>query len=165
MTHPDATAGILRVSKSGRVMHMNEQARALLGPCCGIACSIAVHGRSRDGSMLCNPTCTAELGPTDSRAAVVRDKPVRLTCSNVGDEVVVLVEQSVQMDPWNEPLTRREAEVLALVARGNTTPEIADVLGIRPATVRTHVEHARDKLGATTRAEAVAKALATGQIR
>ena len=59
-------------------------------------------------------------------------------------------------------LTAREREVLKLVADGLTTQKIARRLQIQPATVRTHVEHAREKLDARTRAEAVARALAIG---
>src|ERR671935_117042 len=54
--------------------------------------------------------------------------------------------------------TTREREVLALLATGATDGEIADVLGLSPATVQTHVRNAKTKLGARTRAQAVALA-------
>ena len=54
--------------------------------------------------------------------------------------------------------------MLRHVAQGRTTSEIARQLGIRPSTVRTHVEHTLDKLGASTRAEAVMKAHESGQL-
>ena len=57
-------------------------------------------------------------------------------------------------------LTGREREVIGLVALGQTGPEIADELGIAHDTVRTHVRHAMDKLGARSRAHLVAKAMA-----
>ena len=63
----------------------------------------------------------------------------------------------LHMREGERALTPREREVLDLVAQGLTTPRIANELGIRPSTVRTHVEHAREKLGARTRAEAVAR--------
>lgn len=53
-------------------------------------------------------------------------------------------------------VTRREREVLDLVARGMTSDEIAAALGISPHTVRSHVEGARSKLAARNRLEAVA---------
>jgi PAS domain S-box-containing protein len=56
-------------------------------------------------------------------------------------------------------LSRRECEVVRLVALGRTGPEIADELGIAHDTVRTHVRNAMDKLGARSRAHLVAKAL------
>jgi DNA-binding CsgD family transcriptional regulator len=60
--------------------------------------------------------------------------------------------------------TTREREVLALLATGATDGEIADVLGLSPATVQTHVRNAKTKLGARTRAQAVALAIAHGII-
>lgn len=56
----------------------------------------------------------------------------------------------------------RELEVLRLVARGRSTHEIADDLGISPHTVRNHVRHFRRKLGARTKLEAVLTAMRLG---
>ena len=55
--------------------------------------------------------------------------------------------------------TRREAEVLALVADGRTTREIAELLKLSTCTVRRHVRNACRKLGAASRAQAVAVAV------
>ena len=57
-------------------------------------------------------------------------------------------------------MTRREREVVSLVALGLTSPEIAEKLCISEATVRTHVRNSMTKLGARTRAHLVAIALA-----
>jgi LuxR family transcriptional regulator, quorum-sensing system regulator BjaR1 len=59
--------------------------------------------------------------------------------------------------PDQEPLTRRERDVLALVAEGKTDWEISVILGVSEATARFHVDNARRKLGAVTRAQAVAR--------
>lgn len=56
-------------------------------------------------------------------------------------------------------LTRRELEVLRLLAQGLTQQEIAGRLGIKPKTVGTHIEHVLQKLGVHSRAQAVALAL------
>jgi DNA-binding CsgD family transcriptional regulator len=56
-------------------------------------------------------------------------------------------------------LSRRERQVLAMLAIGNTVSEIADELVLSPLTVRTHVRNAKDKLQARTTAHAVAIAL------
>jgi DNA-binding CsgD family transcriptional regulator len=61
-------------------------------------------------------------------------------------------------------LTRREQESLRLVAMGMTTMAAADQLGISPETVRTHVRNAMNKLGARTRAQAIAVAMRDGEI-
>jgi PAS domain S-box-containing protein len=60
--------------------------------------------------------------------------------------------------------TPREREVLALLAAGATDEQIAEMLELSPATVQTHVRNAKAKLGARTRAQAVAMALQHGMI-
>lgn len=57
-------------------------------------------------------------------------------------------------------LSVRQVQCLALIARGLTDPAIAEALSISETTVRYHVDQARRKLGATTRAHAVALAIA-----
>jgi PAS domain S-box-containing protein len=61
-------------------------------------------------------------------------------------------------------LTPREREVLALVALGHTSAQIAEQLVISSETVRTHVQHAMAKTGARTRAQLVAMVLTDRQI-
>ena len=58
----------------------------------------------------------------------------------------------------------REREILALLADGATDGQIAARLELSPATVQTHVRNAKAKLGARTRAQAVAVALQRGLI-
>lgn len=62
-------------------------------------------------------------------------------------------------------LSGREAEILALLARGLTGEEIAQRLVLSPETIRTHVRNAMGKLEARTRIEAVVKALERGEIQ
>jgi DNA-binding NarL/FixJ family response regulator len=57
------------------------------------------------------------------------------------------------------PLTPREDEVLALLASGVPASEISSRLHITPKTTATHIEHILAKIGAHSRAEAVAFAL------
>ncbi|MBX5469445.1 MAG: helix-turn-helix transcriptional regulator [Thermoleophilaceae bacterium] len=56
-------------------------------------------------------------------------------------------------------LSGRERRVLAELARGISTDEIAERLHVSPHTVRTHVKNIMRKLGARTRAHAVAIAI------
>jgi DNA-binding CsgD family transcriptional regulator len=60
--------------------------------------------------------------------------------------------------------TNRELEVLEQLAGGATDGQIATRLELSPATVQTHVRNAKAKLGARTRAQAVAIALRRGMI-
>lgn len=61
-------------------------------------------------------------------------------------------------------LSAREVEVLQLVAKGSTNKETAAALHISTATVKTHLVHIYDKLGAVDRTSAVTTALAKGLI-
>ncbi len=61
-------------------------------------------------------------------------------------------------------LTRREVDVLSLVARGFGNKEIADVLGTASGTVKAHVQSILGKLGAKDRTHAVTIALRRGII-
>ena len=60
------------------------------------------------------------------------------------------------------PVSEREREVLRLVAQGASVDEIARQLVISSNTVRTHLRNTRQKLGAASRAHAVALAYGTG---
>ncbi|GAA1981110.1 response regulator transcription factor [Catenulispora subtropica] len=62
------------------------------------------------------------------------------------------------------PLTAREVEVLRLVGKGMTNPEIAEHLVVGETTVKTHLSRTMTKLGLSTRAQAVVVAYETGLI-
>jgi DNA-binding NarL/FixJ family response regulator len=74
------------------------------------------------------------------------------------DVVVVVAEPGVPP----AGLTRRELEVLTLVADGLTNAQIAARLVLSVRTVTTHVEHLLSKLGRTGRAACAARAEAEG---
>jgi DNA-binding response OmpR family regulator len=63
--------------------------------------------------------------------------------------------------PKTVALAKREVETLTWAARGKTSAEIAQILGLSKRTVDFHIDNARSKLGVATRIQAVAKA-ATG---
>jgi DNA-binding NarL/FixJ family response regulator len=65
----------------------------------------------------------------------------------------------------DESLTVREVEVLRQVAGGNRNREIAEHLFISEETVKVHVKHIMDKLGAHDRTDAVSIALRRGIIQ
>ncbi len=63
-----------------------------------------------------------------------------------------------------EQLTSRELEVLRMLAAGRSNQAIAAELVVALDTVKKHVSHLLDKLGATNRTEAVARARELGLI-
>jgi DNA-binding CsgD family transcriptional regulator len=86
----------------------------------------------------------------------------------VGDAGSSLNGTSVVLDRARrsrcDRLSGKERLVLVELARGNSTEEIGLVLSVSPHTVRTHVKNLMRKLGARTRAHAVAIALSESAI-
>lgn len=72
------------------------------------------------------------------------------------------IKRPSELPPTPEPLSEREAEVLALVARGLSNQEIADRLFISEKTVRTHVSNMLGKLHLANRTQAALYALREG---
>jgi DNA-binding NarL/FixJ family response regulator len=64
-----------------------------------------------------------------------------------------------------DALTAREVEVLTQVAGGNRNKEIGERLFISEETVKVHVKHIMEKLGASDRTQAVSIAVRRGIIR
>jgi len=62
------------------------------------------------------------------------------------------------------PLTQREIDILRLIAKGLSNNEAASVLGLSRSTIRTHLEHAYQKLEVTNRVEAITEGLRMGLI-
>jgi two-component system, NarL family, nitrate/nitrite response regulator NarL len=61
-------------------------------------------------------------------------------------------------------LTEREVEVLQLVAKGATNPQIADALFITVNTVKSHIKHILEKLQLENRTQVAAYAVQTGLV-
>ena len=81
------------------------------------------------------------------------------------DAVAAVLEAAGQRVPRIERpagLTEREAEVIALLARGLQTKQIAGALGISAKTADRHIEHAYRKIGVSTRAAAALFAMEHG---
>jgi DNA-binding CsgD family transcriptional regulator len=68
------------------------------------------------------------------------------------------LEAPARAEPTGDVLTRRELEILRMIATGVSTKATADKLHVSPATVRNHVQNILGKLGAHSRLEAVAVA-------
>ena len=78
------------------------------------------------------------------------------------DLVVTLAEELSSAKDGGRPaqgLTERELEILQLLAFGYTNRDIGSRLFISPDTVKTHLEHIYQKLGASDRTAAVAEAM------
>ena len=74
-----------------------------------------------------------------------------------------MVNQVGQQDDFVS-LSEREREVMHCIARGLSSKQCAQELGIAPRTVERHVENLRNKLNARNKPHLVAKALSGGHI-
>src|SRR5690242_14290334 len=61
-----------------------------------------------------------------------------------------------------EPLTRREREILALLAQGLSGPEIADKLTLAKSSVKWHIQQLYGKLGVNSKEQAIQRAQKLG---
>jgi non-specific serine/threonine protein kinase len=106
------------------------------------------------------------LAPARARAgrsaARLVEEGRRLTPEEAVD-LVLANEPDDAPPPGSRPrLTRREAEVAALAARGLTNRDIAAQLFLSVRTVEAHVDHILTKLGFHTRTQLAAWALEAG---
>jgi DNA-binding NarL/FixJ family response regulator len=106
---------------------------------------------------------TAYRGCPQLLSMVSGDNRLKDTLRNIllraqDDALAVSAGLNPQSTPACGLLTRREREVLGLVAAGLRNKEIARTLFISEATAKVHVQHILRKLGAKTRAEAAARA-------
>ena len=77
----------------------------------------------------------------------------------------VFLRGAPRRDGPNTVLTRREVEVLQMLANGASSGDVAKKLFISGKTVKNHLAHIYSKLGATSRTQAVAKAVRLGIVR
>ena len=83
---------------------------------------------------------------------------------SIAQKVLKELRRPPARPPTPDPLTDREMEVLRLVAKGLSNPEIAQQLVITGATVRTHVSNILSKLHLANRVQATLYALQEGII-
>jgi DNA-binding CsgD family transcriptional regulator len=125
---------VLAPAADGEVLLLFVQARAL-GGATGAGLELTVWPDRREGSL-------------ERRRPTAASRP-RAAASDSGP---------------GRALSRREAEVLLLIASGHGTETISKRLRLSGTTVRNHVQNALAKLGASTRSEAVARAIRRGLI-
>jgi DNA-binding CsgD family transcriptional regulator len=140
------------------------------------------YPRGIEGSAI--PTTAQILAAADSYISKLEPRPYRPSLSateamerlrsevatgrmdgQIVDAVFVAAGQRIRRKPERpDGLTRREIEVLRLVARGSTGPEISEALGISKKTVSSHIEHIYAKIGVSNRERASLYAVSHGLI-
>ena len=132
----------------------------------GTSTRIVVYAGARDADRLLD---ALDAG---ARGFILKTSPA----AEVLAAVQAIVDGSTYVDPrlTAKLLTRgtveatqlspRERQVLELLAGGATTQKVSEALFLSPATVRSYIELAIRKLGATNRTHAVALAMRAGRI-
>lgn len=175
-----------------RIVLWNRATERLLGipasQVMGRRCHEVLEGRDAFNNRFCHAACAPlimlargeavsgfEIGVTSGRGAArklrvstLRLLPQRHSTDPAGRPGVLHV-----IEPLDDagagaseaaPLTRREREVLVLVASGLQNKEVAAKLGLSLATVRNHVHNILEKLGLHSKLEAVALAFRNGWV-
>jgi len=108
-----------------------------------------------------------ESEPDDVLSAIfaVHDGLVLLSLPAAESLAAVFGDQPLQVeDEFSEEITSRETDVLRMLAEGLVNKDIAARLGISEHTVKFHISSILDKLGASTRTEAVTQGIRRGLI-
>ncbi len=156
------------IGKDGATLAQNRSAGLLFGANSGRTCWEVMGSLAETEGLSCSRGCAAALmkGSLESARHTRfrwRCELCELWCVPAGEVAVCILCSATPRQPedWQR-LTPRELDVLGLVAAGETTAGIATRLDVTAATVRTHVEHIRGKLGVATRAAMVAQAFRLG---
>lgn len=97
-------------------------------------------------------------------AALALSPDVRVAAPGQAADVVIVHVDAAEPGEGDAALTKREMEVLALVAEGASNKTVARRLGISVHTAKFHVGSLIDKLDATGRTDAVMQAARLGVI-
>jgi two-component system, NarL family, response regulator YdfI len=124
----------------------SEEIRAALASALGASAAFEIVSVS---------ALAAEVSPAADVVVNARD----VTVSTRMARAATARGEDVSAEP---PLTNRERQVLGLLADGFGNKQIAARLGISTNTVKTHLELLFDKLGVSSRTEAVATAVRRG---
>ena len=95
----------------------------------------------------------------------LQDKPDSRFVTDRSNSPRQTLSKSTEINMQGIPLSTRELDVLACLARGLTTNQIGKTLFISENTVKTHVRHILEKLEALNRTDAVIKAVQKGLIK
>jgi PAS domain S-box-containing protein len=158
------------IDAAGVIRWVNPAAARLVGDVVGRQfTSIVAPEETRRARELFARKILATSEVTDASIVIVDDEGNRVAVelSSVpliaGDHVVGVFGQVADVieEPVSHPelhLTPRQSEVLRLLERGRSTIEIAEELHLSRETVRNHVRHLLQAIGARSRLEAVAVA-------
>lgn len=173
---------LFHTTRLGRIVEWNLAAEELSGilasDAVGQDCWQVIRGRDAEGGLVCHRACSVVRLAREGWPMRCTDLHVRMpsglervsistiVVGGASDVAVLHPMQSVVDEataPADAPgLTRRQEEVLALLAEGVRPKEIAQQLSLSVATVRNHVHALLRRLGVRSQLEAAAKGRALG---
>lgn len=177
----DCGDALVAIDLDGRVLCFNEPAEHLMGipaaEVVGKSCWEIVDGVDESGGPFCRPECSILAGTREGRGApclelLVRTRvgrrravlsSLRVECAGTPVLLHVLQASRPAFQPeaaagFPPALTARQREVLALLAEGLSTAEIASRLSVARDTVRNHIRAIFLALGCHSRLGAVLEA-------
>ena len=122
---------------------------------------------SAQGSKNRPPVCRTRVLCANGESKVVTLMPVVFNVDRPSARVLVHIFHEDRglaegVDLPHEPLTRKEMEIVRLLAQGFETPDIAEQLVLSRHTVQNHIRNAREKFGARSRLSLLVKAMRRG---
>lgn len=148
---------IVDISRNGSPVSGTDAIKALRKASPGLG--IVAHG--------------ARVSRIAAKDAIAAGATAYVARSSAADEMSKAVEAATDHTKFVDPaadrkvrpaLTRRQRQIIQLIADGQSTSQVAKTLGLSSETVRTHTKAALARIGARDRAHAVALALRKGLI-
>jgi two-component system, NarL family, response regulator LiaR len=138
----------------------------------GISATRMIRAELRDTHVVVMTGVNADLSAVEAiragaAAYVLNDAPIDdllRTIRAAGTGQVTLPAQTVRLVGGHDVLSRRQTEILRLVARGLPNKQVARELRITESTVKTHVSHILSKLELPSRTQLALYAARTGLV-
>ncbi|MCE9551246.1 MAG: LuxR family transcriptional regulator [Betaproteobacteria bacterium] len=147
------------VFKGDKEAKMRSESKEF-GLLCGA--SFAVHGGHGEAAMLSIATSQDSYKAKQHIASIIGKSQLLACYLHEATQRIVLSKGPLPLTKME--LTLREKECLLWAAEGKTGGEIADILKITERTVTFHLQNAGNKMGASNRQHAIARALSMGLI-
>lgn len=148
-----------RVFKGSKEAKMRNESREF-GLLCGA--SFAVHGGHGEAAMLSLASSQDSYRAQQDILSIIGKSQLLACYLHEAIQRIVLSKGPLLLTKME--LTLREKECLLWAAEGKTGGEIADILQITERTVTFHLQNAGNKMGASNRQHAIARALSMGLI-
>jgi DNA-binding NarL/FixJ family response regulator len=168
----DVTATSHSVARVADLVELHRCAVAVISPEEGVSPAVvfsALRRAHRRRTELVSIALIAQEDPAMAEAALAAGAAFVVDPASSMEEVARLAVAGLASrrddDPLGRRLTRRELEILRLVAAGRSNRQVARLLWVTDQTVKFHLANSYRKLGVTNRFDASRWAVARGLVR